>query len=230
MRIRPLGLVLGLLLLIHVSHPASADCSPPPDQKIIVKIVASDPMRDNTKSIAQLSQQAPPDKRPEMKGYDYALGMTETILDWTLAGQLLTGSDGRGHACSVFQAATVTILWRTVVHIASDLKPGSCVERMTLSHEAGHVDIARSMIPTARAEILKAMMTIARRAVVGGALLVSREALQQTAQAAIGRAIRDFGAEEARRQLTHDTPAEYAKLPQACGAATVNRLLEGRSP
>src|SRR5581483_11782615 len=117
------------LLLIHIPHPTRADCSPPPDQKILVRIDAAEPVRDSTQSITQLSRQAPKDSRPEMKGYDYALGMTETVLDWTMTGQLLTGSDGRGHSCSVFQRATVAVVWHTVVHIASDLKPGTCVER-----------------------------------------------------------------------------------------------------
>jgi hypothetical protein len=230
MRVRCLPPAFAVLILIHALQPARADCSPPPDQKITVNIEAPAPARDSTQSIAQLTGRAPPDRRPEMRGYDYALGMTETFLDSTLAGQTITESDGRGHFCSVFQFATVTVAWRTVVHIASDLKPGTCVQRMTLLHEQGHVDIDRSMMPIARADILKAITAVARRAVTAGSFIASGRALQERAATAIERAIHAFSIEEARRQLTHDTPAEYAKLPEACGAETVNRLLERQSP
>src|ERR1700753_3761887 len=101
MKVRRLAPAFAAVLLAGIPRLAHADCSPPPDQKIAVNIDAADPVRDTTLSIRQLSQQAPPDKRPERKGYDYALGMTETILDWTISGQILPGSDGRGHACSV---------------------------------------------------------------------------------------------------------------------------------
>jgi hypothetical protein len=133
--------------------------------------------------------------------------------------------DPKGGFCSAIAQATVTIEWRTLVRIASEIKPGSCVFDVVVRHEQKHVDLDRKLIPSARAEMEAALGAVARRPVSAATAKESQRVLQERMSRAINATIDAFSTRRSRRQLAIDTPQEYDKVPKTCGRDSLNRLL-----
>lgn len=221
-----IALALGAAGLAR-SGAALADCAIPANQSLKVEIAPGPAGQDRTLTIAQLSRLSSVSRRPGMEAYHYALGQTEADLKARTRIEILTTSNGQGGYCSAISTASVIIDWRTTVHIAAEVKPGSCIDRVVTRHEQRHVDLNRALMPDAQAGISAALATVAGRAVSNSSIESSRNVIQQRLLAAVKAAMKTFSAEQARRQLEIDTPEEYDKVPNACGEVEVRRLLGG---
>ena len=221
----PLILGFALCRFPMASWAALADCAAPTGQKMTVQVEAYPIQQDRSLSIARLSKRPIASRVKGLEGYDYALGLTEATLQARAQMQMLTTGDAARGYCSAITEAAITIEWRTIVRIASEIKPSTCIFDAVVTHEQKHVDLDRKLIPAARAGIEAALAGVAAHAVSAATVARSQAALQERASTAINTAIDAFSARRSHDQLRIDTPAEYDKVPQACGRAALNRLL-----
>jgi hypothetical protein len=98
---------------------------------------------------------------------------------------------------------------------------------MVTRHEQRHVEIDRQLLTAVQARMQAAVSAVAAEPVGGRTVAETRRTLQARIAAAMNRTVAAFSAERTERQLAIDTPAEYDKLPKACGQAALQALLRG---
>jgi hypothetical protein len=216
-----------LLFLLGLCRPpaALADCAVPSEPRLAVEIVTGTPGQDYSLSIAQLSKLPSESRRAGMERFKYTLGLTDASFHSAAQMDMLTTPDGSDRFCTFITAATVTLEWKTLVHIASELKPGSCVYNVVTRHEQRHVGLDRSLMLVARAALTAAITRATRDPVSGTSVDQGRRELEARIKAAIEHSMSVFGDERTRRQLSLDTPEEYQKVPNTCGRGAVAQLL-----
>jgi|UPI00048A3138 hypothetical protein len=215
-----------LLLSVLLAPPAAAaECGEPTHPKISVQIDESPVREDRTLSLTELSKMPSASRRAGMEAYDRTLGLTEADIGAKADIDLVTVGDGSGVYCTTARSALITLEWTTVVHIAAQIAPGSCFDRVVSTHEQKHVGIDKQLIPIARQVIEIALTSVIRRSIPGKTIEESQRNLQDQARARVNQAIDIFSIVRTRKQLALDSKEEYDRVPKSCGILEYLRLM-----
>ncbi len=218
---------IALLLAACLAPQASAQCGQPAHPEITVKIEEGPVREDRSLSLAELSKIPSASRRTGMEAYDRTLGLTEADIGAKADIDLVTVADGDGNFCTTARKAQIILEWNTVVRIAKQIPPGSCIDRVVSEHEQKHVAIDRHLIPIAQQVIEIALTSVIRQTVAGRSIEESQANLQDQARATVNQAIDIFSVVRTRRQLSLDNKEEYDKVPRACGPLEYMRVLRG---
>jgi hypothetical protein len=208
--------LVGLLLVLGVAT-ASADCSATLPAKPLVTFNAPPVVYDTSLNRAAIKKHEMVVNGGGHSEADIVLGTTETGIQPSANVQIEAKPDDKGGFCATVVSLKTVIDWKIVVHIASELKPGSCMYNVVLTHENGHVDIANGLMGMAKDLVTSAMVGMAGKTAVAKTPQDAYKILQQAGAAALTRAMTKLNAEMKRRQAAHDTPEEYGKGKQVCG-------------
>lgn len=218
---------IALLLAAFLATPAAAQCGQPAQPKITVKIEDAPAKENRSLSVTELSKIPSASRRTGMEAYDRTLGLTEADYGAKADIDLVTVPDGDGNFCTSARAAEIVLEWNTVVWIAAQIPPGSCMDKVVSAHEQKHVAIDRQMIPIARQAIEIALVSVIRKSIAGKSVADSQRNLQEQARATVNRAIDIFSVVRMRRQLALDSKEEYDKVSQSCGIVEYLRVMRG---
>jgi hypothetical protein len=218
---------IALLFAVLLAPPAVAECGQPAHPEIIVKIDEGTVREDRSLNLADLSKIPSASRRTGMEAYDRTLGLTEADIGAKADIDLVTLPDGDGNFCTSARKAVIVLEWNTVVRIAKQIPPGSCIDKVVTEHEQKHVAIDKRLIPIARQVIEIALTSVIRKTVAGKSIAASQANLQDQARAMVNKAIDIFAVVRKRRQLSLDNKDEYDKVPQACGILEYIRVLRG---
>jgi hypothetical protein len=224
---KPASCLFALLLTAFLAPQAAADCGEIVHPDIRVRIDEAAVREDRTLSMADLSRIPSASRRTGMEAYDRTLGLTEADIGAKANIDLVTKPDGEGHFCTAARSALIILEWKTVVRIASQIKPGSCIDGVVTTHEQKHVSIDKRLIPIARQAIEIALTSVIRKTVEGKSIADSQDNLQDQARLTVNKAIDIFTVVRTRRQLSLDSKEEYDKVPEACGLIEYLRVLKG---
>jgi hypothetical protein len=218
-------IVLGLLILTTSAAEAAISCEPAAAPVFSVKTeapkVSSDQAMSRDRILAFARQRDP----TAGKDYDGILGITDTEIDRNIRFEFRIAQSPGGVTCVSVTSIAVTVLWKSAVHVASELKPGSCMYGVVETHEQGHVEINRQGMGYGQGLIERALRTIKVQAVAAATPDEGVQRLKRSVSATLQAAGKRLDAEMARRQKAHDTPEEYAKGAKICGAEENNRAL-----
>ncbi|GAB2179713.1 hypothetical protein [Dongia sp. agr-C8] len=216
---------IALLLAACLAPPAAAECGQPAHPDITVKIEEGPVREDRSLSLTDLSKIPSASRRTGMEAYDRTLGMTEADIGAKADIDLVTVPDGDGNFCTTARKALIVLEWSTVVRVAKQIPPGSCIDKVVTEHEQKHVAIDRHLIPIARQVIEIALTSVIRKTVAGKSIEDSQRNLQDQARATVNKAIDIFSVVRTRRQLSLDSKEEYDRVPRACGLLEYIRVL-----
>jgi hypothetical protein len=219
--------LIALLLTALFAPQAAAECGDIVHPKISVKIDESAVREDRSLPLTALSKIPSASRRAGMEAYDRTLGLTEADIGAKADIDLVTLPDGRGNFCTGARSAEIVLEWKTVVRIAKQVPPGSCIDKVVTEHEQKHVAIDRNLIPIARQVIEIALTSVIRKTIAGKSVEDSQRNLQEQARITVNKAIDIFSVVRTRRQLSLDSKEEYDKVPQACGILEYIRVLRG---
>jgi hypothetical protein len=225
MKLAPCPIVL--LLAVFLAPQAAAECGQTVHPRISVRIDEAPVHVDRSLSLTDLSKIPSASRRAGMEAYDRTLGLTEADIGAKADIDLVTLPDGNGNFCTGARSALIVLEWSTVVRIAKQVPPGSCIDRVVTEHEQKHVAIDRHLIPIARQVIEIALTAVIRKTIAGKSIEASRRNLQDQARASVNKAIDIFTVVRTRRQLSLDSKEEYDKVPRACGLIEYIRVLRG---
>src|SRR6185295_10075537 len=138
-----------LLFAIFLAPPAVAECGQPAHPEIIVEIDEGTVREDRSLSLTELSKIPSASRRAGMEAYDRTLGLTEADIGAKADIDLVTLPDGDGNFCTAARKAVIVLEWNTVVRIARQVPPGSCIDKVVTEHEQKHVAIDKRLIPIA---------------------------------------------------------------------------------
>ncbi|HVM83767.1 MAG TPA: hypothetical protein VMW18_07760 [Candidatus Binatia bacterium] len=212
-------LLLPILLL--AGAPAEAACSGA-TPAISVTTAEQKLQQDQALSIADLNRRAGVTDRNT-----YALGLTESEVSATTRYEMLVSPEADGLFCVSFRSITVELQLAMKVHVAAELKPGSCLYNAALQHEQGHVIVERKMLPRAKARVAVVLAGVAARTETAGDAGIAQRNLRAAADAAIQEAMREIAAQKKRQQSALDTPDEYRRVSRACGSAALRAVVGG---
>ncbi|MES1152561.1 MAG: hypothetical protein ABUL54_11730, partial [Dongia sp.] len=198
-------------------HARAEDCAVSSPAKPVVTLDVPPVVYDTSLNRAAIKKHEIAINRRPHSEVDIILGTTETEIQPSATLQIQAQPDGTGGFCATVASAKTVISWKMVVHVASELKPGSCMYNVVMTHEQGHVDIARGLMGMAKQLIGGALASVARKSATAATPQEASKKLEQAGSAAFNAAMTKINAEMERRQAAHDTPEEYAKGKQACG-------------
>ncbi len=221
-----LCLLLLLLTMLFVP-PAVAECDAPATPTISVEFDQSPVREDRSLSLTALSKIPSASRRAGMEAYDRTLGLTEADIGAKADIDLLTVEDGAGGFCTRARSARIVLEWNTVVHIAAEIAPGSCIDKVVSTHEHKHVAIDQQLIPIARQAIEIALTAVIRRSIAGKTIADSQRNLQDQARATVNRAVDIFSVVRTRKQLALDNKDEYDRVPKSCGIIEYLKVMRG---
>jgi hypothetical protein len=221
-------LIVFLIGVLLAPLQAAAECDAPVSPQISVKVEAPPAREDRGLSLTELSKIPSASRRAGMEAYDQTLGLTEAEIGAKADINLVTVPDGNGVFCTSARSALIVLEWNTVVHIASQIPPGSCIDEVVSTHEQKHVAIDKQLIPIARQVIEIALTSVIRRSVAGHSVDESQRNLQEKARAMVNQAIDIFSVVRNRKQLALDSKEEYDRVPKSCGILEYFKVM--RSP
>jgi hypothetical protein len=182
--------------------------------------VTETPIRtDRSRSIADLTRRLA-GQGPEGP----TLGLTQSRLATKLSYAIRAVPMGDGF-CVTLDRVDVEITLGLVVYLATELKPGSCIDREAAKHEEKHVGLERQLLPVAEARVEAVLAGLAKRTATGASVDQAGNRLQRRIQAAVDKVLSAFAAEKKAQQLKFDTIEEYQKLSQRCSAEEIRALL-----
>jgi hypothetical protein len=220
----PIAVLLAVLL---APAAAAAECGAPAMPKITVKIDEATVREDRSLSLTELSRIPSASRRAGMEAYDRTLGLTEADIGAKADLDLVTVEDGHGGYCTHARSAQIVLEWKTVVRIAAQIPPGSCIDKVVSTHEQTHVAIDRKLIPIARQVIEIALVSVIRRSIAGKTVAESQSNLQDQARETVNPAIDIFSIVRNRKQLTLDSKDEYDRVPKSCGIMDYLKVMHG---
>jgi len=197
---------------------AAAECPVPDAPQIRIALAAAPVREDRSLSFHQLSGIPSASRRAGLEAYDGTLGLTDGEFGASANIDLRTVEVAGGY-CTSARAAVITLEWKTVVYLAAQIPPGSCIDRTVREHEAKHIAIDQKLIPIAEQVIEIALDSVVRHGIYGGTVAESRQNLQNQSLEAVNEAMGIFAAMRKRKQLMLDTKEEYDKVRQRCGIA-----------
>ena len=229
---RPAARLIALSLLtlfvpsMAASSIARAECTGPTTPNVTVRIDIPPVSEDRLFGLNELSAMPSASKRDGMEDYTHTLGMMHAqVSEPDIQIDYLTTDDGHGNYCTTAKSATVTLEWKMSVHIAAEIKPGSCLDRTTDEHEQGHVNIDKALIPINQRTIELAVTSVVRNGFPGSSAAATQRALSDQAKVAVDQADEIFTVIRRRQQLAHDSKEEYDRMSDACGLMEYLRLL-----
>src|SRR6185369_7765465 len=178
----PAGLrLISAVIFVTVvgAGAAAADCAVSNPATPVVTIEAPPVVYDTSMKRAAIKKREIAVNRRQRSEADIVLGTTETSIQPGATVQIETKPDGNGGFCATVVTLKTVIAWKVVVHVASELKPGSCMYNVVLTHEQGHVDIASGLMPMAKDLIMRAMVSLALRSATGKTPQDAYQALRQ---------------------------------------------------
>jgi hypothetical protein len=197
----------------------AAPCTPAKDPTIVVTASEAPVQEDRSRAIADLT------KRMAGQGPEGpALGLTYSRVGTEIAYAIRAVPSADG-TCVAFDRIDATITLNLIVYLASELKPGSCIDGEAKRHEQKHVALERKLLPVAKARVQKALAGVAKRTATGATIEAAGDQLQRAGRQAVDQVLNAFAAEKKAEQLKFDTIEEYQKLSQACSADEIQRLL-----
>jgi hypothetical protein len=220
-------LALGLLLALTGTAEAEAKC------KSVARPAASaqtEPLQVSTDQAMSRDQILAFMRRRDPSagnGYDGVLGITDTDTEWSIEYAFMSEERSTGGYCVWMTSVKVHLHWKSAVHVASELKPGSCMYGVVLTHEQGHVDIDRNAMGYSQALTEKTLAAVKGQSVVATAPDAGAQMLKRALETKLHAAFDTLNAELEKRQKAHDTPEEYAKPAKICGMEENNRALGG---
>jgi hypothetical protein len=220
--IRP---IVAVLLAAIGAGTAAADCTVPNPAKPVVTIDESPVVYDRSLSRAAVKQREEQVNHLHHTANEVVLGTTETEIQPNAQVKIQAMPDADGQFCATVASLKTVISWKVIVHVASDLKPDSCMYDVVLTHENGHVEIGRGLMGMAKDLITRAMTSVANKGAVAKTPEAAYQALQSIGTAALNKAMQKLTAEMNRRQRAHDSPEEYAKGKKVCGLAEYRHAL-----
>ena len=226
MTLAPCPIVL-LLAVLLAPPAAAAECGEPAHPRISVEVEETPAREDRSLSLTELSKIPSASRRAGMEAYDRTLGLTEADIGAKADMDLVTVEDGNGGYCTTARSALIILEWNTVVHIASQIPPGSCIDRVVSTHEHKHVVIDQQLIPIARQAIEIALSSAIRRSVAGKTIAESQRNLQDQARAIVNQAVDIFSIVRTRKQLALDSKEEYDRVPKSCGIIEYLKVMRG---
>jgi hypothetical protein len=215
------------LLAVLFAPPAAAECDAPATPKISVKIDEAPVREDRSLSLTELSKIPSASRRVGMEAYDQTLGLTEADIGAKADIDLVTVPDGNGGFCTSARSALIVLEWKTVVHIAAQIPPGSCMDEVVGGHEQKHVAIDKQLIPIARQAIEIALTSVIRHSIAGKNVAESQRNLQDQAKVRVNQAIDIFSVVRTRKQLALDSKEEYDRVPRSCGMLEYFKIMHG---
>ena len=218
-------LIVLPLLVCFAPFAAAADCDAIVHPEITVQTEEGPVREDRSLPLAELSKIPSASRRAGMEAYDRTLGLTEADIGAKANIELLTVEQPGGGYCTTARSAAIVLKWNTVVHIAAQIPPGSCIDKVVSGHEQKHVAIDRELVPIARQAIELALTSVIRHGMEGNSVADSQQKLQVEARAAINDAIDIFAVVRTRRQLALDNKDEYDRVPRSCGILEYMRVL-----
>jgi hypothetical protein len=219
--------LIALLLTAVCVPQAAAECGDIVHPKVSVKIDERAVREDRSLSLTALSKIPSASRRAGMEAYDRTLGLTEADIGAKADLDLVTVEDGHGGYCTHARSAQIVLEWKTVVRIASQIPPGSCIDKVVSTHEQTHVAIDRKLIPIARQVIEIALVSVIRRSIAGKTVAESQSNLQDQARKTVNQAIDIFSIVRNRKQLTLDSKDEYDRVPKSCGIMDYLKVMHG---
>jgi hypothetical protein len=128
--------------------------------------------------------------------------------------------------CAKPTGGIITIELTQTVYIASEAAKGSCVGKVTLTHEKKHVNLNSAFLKLAPRPIITSLhknpMTLASSGSAAAASRGAAAALKSVVKKALKAEVEKLK----QKQDTVDTPQEYARSRQVCGNKEVDALLK----
>jgi hypothetical protein len=211
------------------AYIATPTCALGLAQDVSIEIATVGPSVSQDGDIADLTRKmAAGPRRPGLERYDHALGVTDTNIG-TLAHVAPQGRqmpDGRW--CVKLTHVDIAVTFGIEVHLAQELRRGSCPYRAVLEHEQKHVAVAQGLRQSLRDQIEVAVVNAIKRPV----LATSQAAAAAQAKAAVDGLMRDTVAAwklaSDTYQMQIDTPQEYDRVHAICGDAAFGKVLQGQ--
>jgi hypothetical protein len=219
-------LIVFLISLLFAPLARAEPCGDPASPKIDVRVDQAPVREDRSLSMADLSKIPSASRRAGMEAYDRTLGLTEAEIGAKADIDLVTVGNPGGGYCTRARQAMIVLEWNTVVHIAAQIRQGSCIDDVVSGHEQKHVAIDRQLIPIARQVIEIALTSVIRRTVYGRTVADSQSNLQEQARAEVNEAIDIFSVVRTRKQLALDNKEEYDRVPKSCGVLEYMKLMK----
>lgn len=218
---------LVLAALVLPSAPATAAWMSCPSQTASIRVHTGEAeiIYDRTKSVAALSRIAP-DRRSGLEAYSHTLGITAP--KFASDGEYRTVARRVGNVwCASVLSATIEVTLQQTVYLASELKQGSCVNRVVLTHERKHTTLNSQFV----GKLVRVIQGAVRKARLPGSQGATAEAAQKAAIDAmdkvIGEVVNGFAADLRQAQEAVDTPREYDRIYRICGEENVRNLMAG---
>lgn len=220
-------LIIMLAALAFAPLQAAAECGEPASPKVSVTVDEAPVREDRSLSMLDLGKIPSASRRAGMEAYDRTLGLTEADIGAKADIDLVTVTDGKGGFCTRARSALIILEWKTVVHIAAQIPPGSCIDGVVSGHEQKHVAIDRTLIPIARQAIEIALTSVIRESIYGRSVADSQGNLQEQARRTVNQAIDIFSVVRTRKQLALDNKEEYDRVPKSCGIIEYLKVMHG---
>lgn len=199
------------------SQPLPCPAEPMPIIHVVAEV--EEYAYDHALPIAKLG--AIKDGSATTSGHDVARFLALTRQSFGLAGnttKAMTLERPDGTACVGYSDGTITLRLTTVIFIASELEPESCLYGEVRGHEERHANVGRRLFREFAATVeasITAALADAPFVEAGG-----REAAPRIAQARMEALIeplyRDFQSTYRKRQAIIDTSGEYARVAATC--------------
>lgn len=196
-------------------------------QDVSIEISTLGPSVDQDASVAGLTQMMMTSgtRRAGMERYNRALGVTDTAIRPQVRTAAVAARLSDGTWCAKLTRVEVTIGFGIAVHLATELKPGTCPYRAVLAHEQKHVAVAQELKQSLREQVEMAVVNAIKRP----AKAADRASAVKLANRDIEAFIRDttdaFHDASETYQLAIDTPAEYDRVHAICGDAAFGKVL-----
>jgi hypothetical protein len=218
-------IVAVLFATVIGAGAASADCAVSDPVKPAVTIDEPPVVYDHSLSRAAVKQREELVNHVHHAANEVVLGTTETEIQPNAQVKIQAVQNADGRFCATVASLKTVISWKMVVHVAAEIKAGSCMYGVVLAHENGHVDIARGLMGMAKDLITRAMTSVANKGALAETPDAAYKALQSIGTTALNKAMTKLTAEMKRRQQVHDNPEEYAKGKKVCGLVEYRHAL-----
>lgn len=221
-RIRLFFLALAAALATTGAAQAAACKASTPSVRI--QVDESKVAYDHGRSILELSMMMKGSKkRKDLKQFTHTLGITAPKFDFhgTYGTKARTTNVG---ACASVSNVNIGIDLAQTIFIASEVKKGSCIYKLVVSHEKKHAELNRDFLR----DVGKAIKVAIVEADLQPARAKTKEDASKAASAKmdkiVGAAIEKYAAELSTKQEAVDTPKEYSRVNKVCGDLNIDKM------
>lgn len=196
-------------------------CQASGDVQVRVGLVATQPVGDFSKTMANLKTVQIDTKNPYGAHVDtHVGGLTSSTVG--VEQQMSLGGVRYGdESCVWYKDVRVTIKLAQRVYVARDYKPGTCMHAAVWEHEHKHVRVDREVINKYRPIYDQAVRKYLHQARILGPFphreeKRAQDAMMKTLGQVIAQVTEKMESERMRRQQAVDTRAEYDRVTALC--------------